>query len=157
MTTASPSDEDDIKDDANARAAYAAIAARSLSHNHSMADPVPCTRCRSLSSPNCAWARLDGAGAGGGIWLEPNAFCRVHALDVQAPPSADRRPPNSEKTRVPVRVAPYHDKPDFDHLGWFKRLLRSSSTNIWIGGFGVLAAVAFGSWSPPFAVGPRTA
>jgi len=151
MATPSPSGaegitpEDAIADDDNARAAYQAIAARALSHNDLQWQTPSLALAAEAFLLNIALGHDSTAPArvvASGLNLVLSVLCMFLMYKHRQAQIDDRQ--TLKRLEGRLGLPRYHDKPDFDDLGWFKRRLRSSSTNIWIGGFGVLAAVALG-------------
>ena len=143
MTTASPSDEDAIKNDHNLRAAYAAIAARAQSH-----------RALRWQTPNLALvAEAFLLAIALGPQSTPMARLVASALNVMISLLCIQLMAKHREFQVRDRIAlkelegrlglaEYHGKPDLDDLPLWKRLIRLSSTKLWIFGFAVLALVA---------------
>jgi hypothetical protein len=151
MTTASPSGgggitpEDAIKDDDNARAAYAVIAARAQGHNHlqwqtpSLALAAEAFLLNiALGHDSTAPARLVASALNFALSL----LCMHLMWKHRQAQIDDRQILMGLENRLGLH--PYHEKPDVSDLPWWKQRLLTSTTTIWIGGFGVLAAVALG-------------
>jgi hypothetical protein len=147
MTTASPSGEDAITEDAiedvgNARAAYAAIAARAQSYN-ALQWQTPALALAAeafllqiaLGPLSTALARLVASAL--------NFMLSLLCIQLMAKHREMQIDDRITLTNLEKRLGlpTYHKKP---HLGDLPRWKQLRSTNLWIVGFLVLALVALG-------------
>jgi hypothetical protein len=151
VTTEQPPDEaritseGQIKDPLDARAAYAAIAARAQGHNQlqwqtpSLALTAEAFLLQiALGHESTAPARLVASA----LNLVLSLLCIQLMAKHREMQIDDRQILIRLETRLGLPT--YHEKPRVDDLSPWKRHLRTSSTTLWMIGFGILSAVALG-------------